>query len=84
MPEPGVHVLRVWLAWPCAPLPSTPPGCLGASCPPWCGLEVTIDALWCGDVAWVHWDAYATGAAYISALNRQYAPAGPDFQALFP
>ena len=26
-------------------------------------LGVAIDALWCGDVAWVHWDA--TGAAYL-------------------
>ena len=26
-------------------------------------LGVPIDALWCGDVAWVHWDA--TGAAYL-------------------
>ena len=48
--------------WPGAPLPSAPWGCLGAS-PPWCGLEVPIGALWCGDVAWVHWDA--TGAAYL-------------------
>ena len=59
-PCPGqVHVPWPW-GWPCAPLPSAPLGCWGASCPSWCGLEVPIGALWCVDVAWV-----ATGAAYL-------------------
>ena len=49
--------------WPCDPSPSPPLGCWGASWAPWCGLEVPIDVLWCGEATWVHWDA--TGAAYL-------------------
>ena len=57
--------MHVWVHVALRPPALRPVGLLGrgASCPPWCGLEVPIDALWCGDVAWVHWDD--TGAAYL-------------------
>ena len=40
------------------PCPPPPLGCWGASWPPWCGLGVPIDALWCGELA-----LFALGAA---------------------
>ena len=43
----------LWAPVPAGARPLALPGGLGAA----------IGALWCGDAAWVHWDA--TGAAYL-------------------
>ena len=50
---PGPRAPLLWAPVPAGAWPLALQGELG----------VAIDALWCGDVAWVHWDA--TGAAYL-------------------
>ena len=75
MPGPGGVLVAL------RPLPFAPPGLLGGQLGPlvWAGGADRRPLVWGS-----HLGALGCHRGRLSALNGQYVPAGPDFQALFP